>query len=169
MAWIVIAGVMTLLIAPLMWLKPTPRQKRLVALHAEARKLGIDVKMETSPAHMAKGMVAVYRWSYPSGCPGPDFMLVSPELASPALKPFSDGWCWRTEPLRPLPDDAQQLLSGLPAHLAGLTGDNVLALSSNRSALTLWWDETLNAQQLPALVEPLTELREALQGCPDQR
>lgn len=169
MTWIVIVGVMTLLIAPLMWLKPTPRQKRLVALHAEARKLGIEVTMEASPAHMAKGMVAVYRWRYPAGCPGPDFMLVNPALASPALKPFADGWCWRTEPLRPLPDVAQPLLSRLPEHLMAHTRDSVLAIGSSRSALTLWWEEASDAQQLPALVEPLVELRDALQGCPDQR
>lgn len=165
MSWLVIVGVMAILVAPLMWLKPSPRQKRLVALHAEARKLGIVVKMEASPEHQAKGLVAVYRWSYPASRPGPDFMLVSPALASPALKPFTDGWCWRMEPLRPLPEPAQRLLSSLPAHL----GDSVLAIGSNRSALTLWWDETLNAQQLPGFVEPLAALRDALEGCPDQR
>ncbi|MGO2131501.1 MAG: preprotein translocase subunit YajC [Halomonas sp.] len=165
MSWLVIAGVMAMLVAPLMWLKPSPRQKRLVALRGEARKLGIEVKMDVSPAHQAKGLVAVYRWPYPGSRPGPDFMLVSPDLASPALKVFSDGWCWRTEPLRPLPEPAQRLLSRLPAHL----GDSVLAIGSSRSALTLWWDEALYAQQLPAFVEPLAELRDALEGCPDQR
>ncbi|WP_051234015.1 hypothetical protein [Halomonas halocynthiae] len=165
MTWLVIAGIMAMLVAPLMWLKPSPRQKRLVALRAEARRLGIEVKLETSPAHQAKELVAAYRWLYPVQRPGPDFMLVSPYLASPALKTFSDGWCWRTEPLRPLPDTAQRLLNSLPEHL----GDSVLAIGSSRSVLTLWWEETLSAPELSAFVEPLTELRDALENCPDER
>ena len=163
MIWLVILGVAGMVIAPVMWLKPSPRQRRLIALRNEARKLGIVVKLEASPAHQAKGLVAVYRWPFPGGRPGPDFMLVSPELASPALKPFEAGWCWRTEPLRPLPESAVTLLAAMPVHLP----EDALAIASGRSALTLWWDESLDAQRLAAFAEPLAELRDALAGHPD--
>lgn len=164
MNWLLILGVVAVAIAPVMWLKPTPRQRRLVALRNEARRLGIVVKLEASPAHQAKGLVAAYRWPYTGARPGPDFMLVSPDLSSPALKPFEAGWRWRTEPLRALPEEAATLLAAMPAHLP----DDALAIASSRSALTLWWDESLDAQRLAAFAEPLAELRDALAGHPDR-
>lgn len=163
MNWLLILVAVGLVITPVMWLKPTPRQRRVIALRNEARKQGIVVKLEASPEHQVKGLVAAYRWPFPAARPGPDFMLVSPGLASRALKTFEAGWCWRTEPLRPLPETGVALLAAMPAHLP----DDVLAIASSRSALTLWWDESLDAERLAALAEPLVALRDALAGHPD--
>lgn len=163
MTWLIIIGAIGLVTAPLMWLKPSPRQRRLIALRAEARQQGIAVKLEVSPAHQAKNMMAAYRWQFPAGRPGPDFMLVSPDVASRALKPFEAGWCWRMEPLRPLPEAALVLLAAMPEHLP----EDVIAIGSSRSTLTLWWDESLDAQSLAALAESLVALRDTLAGRPD--
>lgn len=164
MVWLLIIAIVGLVFAPVMWLKPSPAQRRMGRLRTAARQADVTVRLESPPLHGVGGPMAAYRWSYPQQHPGPDFVLVREEAASAALKPFREGWRWRVEPLRPLPDEA---LARLEKALAVLPRD-ALVLESGDHALTLWWGESLAVEALSPLLARLTALRDALSGRPDR-
>ncbi|MEQ6918486.1 preprotein translocase subunit YajC [Halomonas aquatica] len=164
MVWLLIIVIVALVFAPAMWLKPSRGQKRMGNLRAAARQADVTVRLETPPLHEPGVSMAAYRWPYAQLQPGPDFVLVRDEVASPSLKPFMEGWRWRIEPLRPLPASAQ---ARLEAVLEGLPEDAVV-LESGAHALTLWWAESLEVEDLAPIMERMTVLRDALSGKPDR-
>ncbi|RTQ98347.1 preprotein translocase subunit YajC [Halomonas nitroreducens] len=164
MVWLIILGVVGLVFAPAMWLRPSPRQQRLIQLREAARHAGIIVRIENSPLHDGGEMLPAYRWPYPAQQPGPDFVLVRDAVASQALKRYQAGWRWRMEPLRPLPDAAQERLLALLARLP----EDALVVESGAAALTLWWDESLDIASLESLAADFAELRDSLANRPDR-
>ncbi|MDX1464554.1 MAG: preprotein translocase subunit YajC [Halomonas sp.] len=164
MIWLLIIVIVALVFAPVMWLKPSPAQRRMGRLRTAARQADVTVRLESPPLHGAGGTMAAYRWAYPQQHPGPDFVLVRDEAASASLKPFREGWRWRVEPLRPLPAEAMERLEET---LAALPGD-ALVLESGSLALTLWWEESLAVEALSPLMARLRALRDALSGRPDR-
>ncbi|MDT8880741.1 preprotein translocase subunit YajC [Halomonas saccharevitans] len=164
MVWLLIIAIVGLVFAPVMWLKPSPAQRRMGRLRTAARQADVTVRFESPPLHGVRGTMAAYRWAYSQRHPGPDFVLVRDEAASASLKPLREGWRWRVEPLRPLPVEA---LARLEDALAGLPGD-ALVLESGSLALTLWWEETVAIEALSPLLARLTALRDALSGRPDR-
>ena len=104
MEWLVIVLILLFVMAPVMWLKPSPRQKRQMALRDSARQQGVTIKMAVPPLHHFKGTMPAYRWRFGQETPGPDFVLVRDSHASAALEAFHAGWRWRIAPLRPLPE-----------------------------------------------------------------
>ncbi|WP_442487290.1 preprotein translocase subunit YajC [Halomonas litopenaei] len=166
MLWLLILGVVGMVFAPAMWLRPTARERRQGSLRQVAIEAGASVKLETPPLHGEIDKMAAYRWVYPSQRPGPRFVLVRTERASEALKPFEydNGWRWRIQPLEPLPSVINARLSRL---LTQLPEDACVVESSNK-ALTLWWEESLEADAFGTLAAPATALRDVLQGRPDR-
>lgn len=162
MVWLIILGVVGLVFAPAMWLRPSPRQQRLIGLREAARHAGITVRIENSPLHDGGELLPAYRWPYPAQQPGPDFVLVRDAVASQALKPYQAGWRWRLEP-RPLPDDALAQLAALVGRLPA----DALVVESGPAALTLWWDESLDIASLESLAAGFAALRDTLAGRPD--
>lgn len=164
MLWVIILVVVGMAFAPAMWLRPTARERHLGKLRDAAVHSHVSVKLETSPLHGDNDKMAAYRWPYPAQRPGPVFMLVREAHASQALKLCEPGWRWRIEPLRPMPPSVNtsflRLLSKLPA--------DACVVESNAKALTLWWDESLDAEDFCSLAAPAAALRDALQGRPDQ-
>lgn len=158
MVWLLIIAVVGLVFAPVMWLKPSPRQRRLVKLRAAARREGVAVRLESPPLHAARSRMAAYRWAFTQARPGPDFVLVREQAASTSLKTFREGWRWRVEPLRPPSAEAverlEEALSALP--------EDALVLECGDHALTLWWEESLGEEALAPLLVRLTALRDAL-------
>ncbi|MDN3557731.1 preprotein translocase subunit YajC [Halomonas maura] len=164
MVWLIILGVVGLVFAPAMWLRPSPRQQRLIRLREAARHAGVSVRLENSPLHDGGELLPAYRWPYPAQQPGPDFVLVRDAVASQALRPYRGGWRWRLEPLRPLPDAAQQRLAALLARLP----EDALVVESGAAALTLWWEESLDIAALESLATGFAELRDSLANRPDR-
>ncbi len=164
MTWLIILFALMLVISPVLWLKPSPRQQRVVRLRNAARKAGVDVKLQTPPFHEARGVMPAYRWGYPQLQPGPDFVLVRDAHAAEALEPFAHGWRWRIEPLRPLSAEA---LARLDALLTRLPMDAQM-LESRPTALTLWWWESQDAARFVTYVEDFNALRDDLAGRPDR-
>ncbi|WP_192034663.1 preprotein translocase subunit YajC [Halomonas sp. YLGW01] len=163
MVWLIIVLVIGLMLSPMLWLRPNPRQRRVGRLRTAAMEAGIEVKLEEPPLHDA-GKMASYRWSYPSEYPGPRFVLVREGAAGQSLKSFGDGWRWRIEPLRALPE---ALLTRLEGVLQALPPD-AMVVESSRGALTLWWGESLDCDAFEAPRQRLTELQDQLAGRPDQ-
>lgn len=163
MTWLFILFVLLLVVSPVMWLKPSPRQRRISVLRTEASKTGLTVKLGKPPLHGIKTSMPAYRWRYPQDLPGPDFVLVRDDYASSALKPFAHGWRWRREPLRPLPDALQGRLKALLERLP----QDALVVESHRQALALWWWESQGFSRFSTYLEDFVALRDGLAGRPD--
>ncbi|ERS88961.1 hypothetical protein [Halomonas sp. PBN3] len=163
MIWLYILLAMLLVISPVMWLKPSPRQKRVAALRQAAMQHGVKVTLKRPPLHDDKVPMPAYRWHYPVQRPGPDFTLVRETHAAAALKPFTHDWRWRTEPLRPLPEP---LAARLKALLERLPQD-ALVVESDPRALTLWWGESQGFARFSTYLPDFEALRDGLAGRPD--
>lgn len=164
MVWVVIVAVLLLMVSPVMWLKPSNRQRRIAPLRTAAAKAGVKVVLEKPPLHGIETAMPGYRWSYPADAPGPRFVLVRASEASDVLKPCVADWRWRIEPLRPLPDAAREPLEALLMRLP----QDALVVESSEFALTLWWWESQNAQRFLTYVEDFRRLRTALAGRADR-
>ncbi|WP_111414711.1 preprotein translocase subunit YajC [Billgrantia lactosivorans] len=164
MVWLVILAALLLMIAPVMWLKPSPRQRRIVPLRNAAARAGVKVVLEKPPLHGSGTAMPGYRWSYPAAAPGPRFLLVRASEASDVLKPCVADWRWRIEPLRPLPEPAREALESLLTRLP----QDALVVESDEAAITLWWWESQTAERFLTYVEDFRLLRDALAGRADR-
>ncbi|PMR75372.1 preprotein translocase subunit YajC [Billgrantia endophytica] len=164
MVWAMIVAVLLLMVAPVMWLKPSTRQRRIAPLRNAAAKAGVKVKLEKPPLHGIDTAMPGYRWHYPRECPGPHFLLVRDSDASQALKPCVAGWRWRVEPLRPLPEEAREPLEALLMRLP----QDALVVESNEYGITLWWWESQGAERFLTYVEDFRQVRDALAGRADR-
>lgn len=163
MTWLFIMLVLLLVVSPVMWLKPSPRQRRVSALRTAAIKTGLTVKLENPPLHGIETAMPAYRWRYPQDRPGPDFVLVRDDHASAALKSFAHGWRWRREPLRPLPEALESRLKELLERLP----QDAIVVESYRHALALWWWESQDFSRFSTYLEDFVSLRDGLAGRPD--
>ena len=164
MEWLLIIVVVMFVIAPVMWLKPGPRQQRQAALRSSARKQNVEVKMAVPPLHYVKQVMPGYQWRYPLEAPGPDFLLVRDSDASDALMPYHAGWRWRIAPLRAWPEQAEIILKTLLERLP----QDALVLESSETALTLWWWESQDAERFSTYINDFVMLRNCLKGHADQ-
>ncbi|RUR29954.1 preprotein translocase subunit YajC [Vreelandella andesensis] len=164
MEWLIIVFILMFVIAPVMWLKPSPKQKRQMALRSSAKKQGVTIKIEKPPLHHFRGTMPAYRWYFPQQAPGPDFVLVRESNASEALELYHAGWRWRIAPLRPLPETACASLKTLLERLP----QDALVIESNSTALTLWWWESQTAERFSTYEEDFRTLKEALSGLSDR-
>lgn len=164
MEWLIIFFILMFIVAPVMWLKPSQRQVRQMALRKSAKQQGVNVKMEKPPLHHFRGTMPAYRWHYPQDALGPDFVLLRDSNASAALEPYYAGWRWRIAPLRPLPASASEPLKALLERLP----QDALVIESTPHALTLWWWESQTGERFTTYVADFKKLREALSGLSDR-
>lgn len=162
--WLVILFTMMAVLSPLLWLRPSPRDKRLLVLRQYAGRDGVVVKFTQSPLYNPPAALIGYRYRYPQQRPGPRFVMVRDAYASAVLNPAYDGWRWRIEPYRPLSEEAKQYLEQV---LESLPGD-ALVLESTQTALSFWWEESLSVEQFKQSNEALTSLRDALADAGEQ-
>ncbi|WP_447528340.1 MULTISPECIES: preprotein translocase subunit YajC [unclassified Vreelandella] len=163
MAWLIVVAVLMFIVSPVMWLKPSPRQKRQVKLRAYARQQKVGVKMASPPLHGFKGTMPAYRWAYAQNAPGPDFVLLRESHASEALDTFHAGWRWRIAPLRPLPEEAEAALKALLERLP----KDALVIESNAQTLTLWWWESQDAARFESYLTAFRAITHSLGGQAD--
>ena len=164
MNWLLIAFIVALIVSPVMWLKPSPKQRRVARLREHARKAGVRVKLAAPPLHAAGKQMPSYRWGYPKEQPGPRFVAVRESASSSVLKSVCHGWRWRIEPLRPLPADEQQRLEVLLTRLP----QDALVLESDVHGVTLWWYESQGPERFDSYLGDMATLRDSLAGRPDR-
>lgn len=164
MEWLIIVLILMFVITPVMWLKPSPQQKRQMALRESARKQGVAIKMDRPPLHHFRGAMPAYRWYYPQDAPGPTFVLLREGSASAALELYHAGWRWRIAPLRELPDNATDPFKALLERLP----QDALVIESTPHSLTLWWWESQNAERFTTYLDDFNQLRSALGGLSDR-
>lgn len=165
MLWLMILLVVGMVFAPAMWLRPSARERRLGRLREAAARVDVSVRLEDGPLHGNGDKLAAYRWFYPALRPGPGFLLVREAHASASLKSYVAGWRWRVEPLRPLSPQVNALFARLLKQLP----DDAVVVQSSDKALTVWWDESLEAEDFVRFAAPASALRDVLQGNPDRR
>nr|WP_298372123.1 preprotein translocase subunit YajC [uncultured Halomonas sp.] len=164
--WLIILFTMLIILSPMMWLRPSRRDRRLGQLRQQARHLGITVKFGKPPLHAPPAGLVSYRWLYPQDRPGPYFVLVRETHASEVLKPFDEkrkNWRWRIEPLRSFSGKARSCLKQVLEELP----QDALVLESERRYLTLWWEESQSVEAFNANHAALVAVCEVL-GSPVQ-
>ncbi len=157
MIWIIIVAVLALVIGPAMYLKPSPKDKRLVALRGRARELGLTVSIEflpklnpTADERVSSGGVvrepkverAAYRLAH-----GADellgdvdvLVLKIPEDVSVVIPERRGDWAILKGELPKIIDDKlAELLRTLP--------ETVLGLAFDARCVTCYWSEPAGSE-----------------------
>ncbi|MCM2131177.1 hypothetical protein [Larsenimonas rhizosphaerae] len=144
--WI-IAGLVFVALAPVISLRPSLRQRRIVALRTRARELGFRV--EVNPPGVARpehGDLLAYRLHYPKASAGPEIRWTR-ETQTCEMEKGMDA-------------DDQQAVHALIESLP----EDALALTSGTATLTLWWQERLDLPEFDQLAEGMDALRHQLAG-----
>lgn len=139
MSYLIIASVILLIVAPIYWLKPTPRMRRLEALRHAALRAGFQVRLASRPGVRVDPPrldVALYflPWSQPvdqrdrEAC---RWTLVS-ESFEGQWSPW-EGWRWLTPGPRPLRDAIARVLPLMP--------ESACALEASSLGVGFYWDE----------------------------
>lgn len=165
MKWLVIVFVLLFTLSPVLWLRPSPQQKRRMTLRDRLTRQGVTIRETTPPLHHFKGTMPTYRWFFPAEAPGPTFLLVRDAKASAALEPYHAGWRWRIAPLRPLSDKATYHLKRIVEKLP----QDALVLESTPESISLWWWESQNGERFATYLADFEALRDALEGRADKR
>jgi hypothetical protein len=192
MSWIVIAVIVLLAaFGPVMWLRPSAKDKRLTALRARARSLDLNVdirplerlnptaEQRVSAAGTERDtseLLAVYehhlarrlRHTAPFRlfrAPGPDAAPVTR-----AAVPVTDGWLF--DPAASFPPEAgwPAALSAVERHLPSLPQD-VRALAVEPRSVGVYWAERAGSdiEAVDNLAQALTAMGQALAAADDRR
>ncbi|ARN75673.1 hypothetical protein [Oceanicoccus sagamiensis] len=153
MSYLVIALVVVMVISPIFWIMPSPKQKRQMQLRQRAMSVGFLVKLADMPqTHRAQvrkekpeqGVVYRLPWEVKRKHPeGVDCLLMRnpSEEAGPALTGF-----------------AEQLQQQMRACLDDLP-DSVQALEYAQPGFAIYWREQGNAELIDSLYQRLSQLR----------
>lgn len=149
---LVILLAVALVIGPVMWLKPSSRDRRLASLRQAAASAGFRVQMQKLPASQGSGTAAMYLagWRNPRKLDtgwGLEVQRMSHEMH------FEDVWDWRNG--RRAPEAAESPLRDL---LGQLPADSVAVLATD-GGLGVQWKETSGDPGFRAIQHALTELR----------
>ncbi|MEM1433553.1 MAG: hypothetical protein AAGG11_05820 [Pseudomonadota bacterium] len=173
MTWIAIIGLIIIVgFGPLMWLRPTNKDRRLAALRSKARSIGFSMSVKSLPRldpapeervsaggkpREATQLLAVYEWLMARRLPAMEgFRILRGPAADALSRPavaVSSGWYFDPEQTFP-PAGWATLAPSLEAHLAALPGD-VAALALEPRQIALYWQES--AGNDPSAVERLKD------------
>ncbi|WP_181954058.1 hypothetical protein ACONUD_04320 [Microbulbifer harenosus] len=153
---IIIIFAVTLVIGPVMWLKPSSRDKKLADLRQRAASSGLKVQIQPLPESQGKGTAAVYfsQWRNPrrlqSGW-GLELQRMPHDLN------FDGVWDWRNK--REAPEVAKpslkELVSMLPA--------DATAIFANDAGLGVQWQERSGDRGLDAILHALSAMRPVIE------
>ena len=131
---VVIILAVALVIGPVMWLKPSSRDRKLAELRQKAAAAGLKVQMQSLPEALGQGTAATYfcQWRNPRRLSTGwvlELQRVSHEMH------FNGQWDWRKG--RAAPEAAQSALKELLAMLP----TDATAVFANDSGLGVQWRE----------------------------
>ena len=157
MSYLIIAVVVLMVLSPIFWIMPSPKQKRQMQLRQKAMALGLIVKIADLPQqHRAKvrqekaeqGVTYLLPWEVKRKHPeGVEYLL----MRDPGDTPSSfDGSAF-----------AQQMQALMQAALQQLP-DSVVALDYAKPGLSLYWRERGDIEVVSSLHSQLSDLRKAV-------
>lgn len=130
--WLVMGLVLCMLLGPILFLKPSPRQQRLAQLRARAPKLGLKIHM----TQLGGEERAVYQLPWPAGkerYAGPDWCLERKAYIHDIH--ICQYWYW-VESSAPESAVIHVLTAQLP-HLP----DSINGVAADRKGLSCYWNE----------------------------
>ncbi|WP_199775618.1 hypothetical protein [Microbulbifer pacificus] len=149
---VLIVFTVALVIGPVMWLRPSGRDKKLAALRQRAASSGLKVQIQPLPESQGTGNAAVYfsQWRNPRRLQSGwalELQRMSHELN------FDGVWDWRKK--REAPAAAKSSLKELIAMLPA----DATAIFANDAGLGVQWHERSGDAGLDAIVHALSEVR----------
>ncbi|MCQ3830647.1 hypothetical protein HXX02_14500 [Microbulbifer elongatus] len=153
---VVIIFAVVLVIGPVMWLKPSSRERQLADLRQKAASAGLKVQIQTLPEALGEGTAATYfsQWRNPRRLNtgwGLEVQRMSHEMH------FQGPWDWRKR--RPAPEAAQPALK----ELIGALPADVTAVYANDSGLGVQWRERSGDDGLVKIQEALAAQRPVIE------
>ncbi len=130
--WLVMGLVLCMLLGPILFLKPSPRQLQLAQLRARAPKLGLKVHM----AQLAGEERAVYQLPWPAGkerYAGPEWCLERKAYKHEIH--IGQYWYWVESSV---PESA--VIRVLTAQVPNLP-DSINGVAADRNGLSCYWNE----------------------------
>ncbi|WP_237056001.1 hypothetical protein [Microbulbifer sediminum] len=149
---LIIFFAVALVIGPVMWLKPSSRDRRLAEFRQRAAGAGMVVQMSRLPESQGEGTAAVYisRWEDPRRLQ--TGWMIELQRMEHGMH-FSGRWDWRGE--QQAPREAWPLLREL---LTSLPPD-ALALHATQAGLGIQWREQSGESGMDSLLAALDKFR----------
>ncbi|GAA5523479.1 hypothetical protein Maes01_00024 [Microbulbifer aestuariivivens] len=152
-AWLpllIIVFAVALVVGPVMWMKPSDRDRKLAGLRQRAIRAGMTVKMKPLPAVLGSGTAAVYfnRWEDPRRLDvgwNLELQRMTHDLH------FYDRWDWVG---KPAPKAAWPLIRDLLQRLP----EDACGVQSTNGGLGVQWQERSGDRGFEALSQSLTRL-----------
>lgn len=152
MGWVIGILVALMMIGSILWVRPSPGDRRRMELRQKAMQLGLQVRIERLevPGEERPRQLAAYtlRRSLQQReqfDPGKDhWTLLRKQTAF--LDELAGEWSWLVRP-KPLPQVPEVFLSQLP--------ESVQAIGSTRDGWTIYWDEMGDAEMLEKMTAAL--------------
>lgn len=149
---IIILFAIVLVVGPVMWLKPSDRDRRLAALRSRAARDGLTVQMQSLPAAEGQGTAAVYFVRWRDSRRLQTGWVLERKRGDHEMH-FSGRWDWRNGRAAPRPawEPLRALLGALP--------EDVTAIVGAGSGLGVQWRESTGDSGMTALEKALEASR----------
>ncbi|GAB2889793.1 hypothetical protein ACCI51_16505 [Microbulbifer echini] len=147
---IIIGFAITLVLGPVMWLKPSQRDSRLADLRGRAARQGITVQIQTLPAALGEGTAAVYYYRWGERKRLQIGWVLQRQRILHELN-FSGSWDWGSRVKAPQAawPYLHQLLNSLPADCCAIIATDV--------GLGVQWRENGGVKAFSQLSDSLAE------------
>ncbi|NKI17208.1 hypothetical protein HCU74_07205 [Spongiibacter sp. KMU-166] len=153
MFWLIVIGVLAFMLAPILWIIPSPRQKRQIALRDVARKQGILVQIGSLPQSRRQ------RVRKEGQIPGLAYCLMLPKGARLARwRLWFNGEGEHDDVAGP-PDSVRQKI----AALGDAWPEDVILIEASEQMLKVYWREkNADVATVEALVSAMTSIVEEI-------
>ncbi|MCW8128518.1 hypothetical protein [Microbulbifer halophilus] len=148
----IILFAVALVVGPVMWLKPSTRDRRLAALRGDAAKAGLTVQMMPLPAALGEGTAAVYICRWEDRRRLQTGWVLERQRVEHEMH-FAGYWDWRNGRVAPRAvwGSLRKMLSELPA--------DACAIIATGNGIGVQWRETSGAAGAEKLQSLLSEFR----------
>lgn len=158
MFYVIVALIIGLVISPVLYLKPSPRQKQQMRLRTKAIELGLQVKLSPLPGsdaikkERAQSSMMSYRFMRPRS---DATVLTHHYQAGRSITDDSDWVFYQNQTKAPvmLGEAVLPLLSRFP--------DGVIAVESMQGFVAAYWDEAGGEERLETIFDTLKVIHEA--------
>lgn len=149
---LIILFAVVLVVGPVMWLKPSTRDRRLAELRGNAAKAGLTVQMMPLPAALGEGTAAVYICRWEDRRRLQTGWVLERQRVEHEMH-FAGYWDWRNGRTAPQAarDPLRKMLSALPA--------DACAIIATDAGIGVQWRESSGASGAEKLQSLLSEFR----------
>ncbi|MFC6635552.1 hypothetical protein [Microbulbifer taiwanensis] len=153
---IIILFAVALVLGPVMWLKPSERDRRLADLRGRAARSGMTVQMQALPAALGEGTAAVYYSRWQDSRRLQLGWILERQRVEHDMH-FEGRWDWRNGRAAPQAawEPLRQMLDQLP--------EGACALVASQNGLGIQWRETGGDSAFRSLESALGQFRPTIE------